>query len=223
MTPDKLAMVETDDSGTPVAGYLFKLNETTGRYILRKYTGDHFIDVYKRQGLNYETVTVTSEDQTHGHVTADCHITVRFETLDETTSGSSGSGGGGGGGSSSGSSGGSSKGITAVGTTMASGPSLPSYVVTGTWVQNAAGRWIDVYKRQLQQWLFLTVETGSLYKSLHLQKQLLRIAGIGGHPLDQKNHLVLESVSRRKSRKYCRQLWQHCNEDIAYSHPSLFV
>ena len=96
-------------------------------------------------GLSYETVTVTSEDQTHGHVTADCRVTVRFVTLDETTSGASGSGGGGGGGgggSSSGSSGGSSKGITAVGATMASGPSLPSYAVTGTWVQNAAGRWM---------------------------------------------------------------------------------
>ncbi len=95
-------------------------------------------------GICHETVTVTSEDQTHGHVSAECRVTVQFVTVDETTNGSSGSsGGGGGGGSSSGSSsGGSSKGVTASGATMASGPSLPSYVVTGTWAQNAAGRWI---------------------------------------------------------------------------------
>ncbi|MEW4411273.1 SpaA isopeptide-forming pilin-related protein [Clostridium sp. AN503] len=54
MTPDKLAMVETDDSGTPVAGYLFKLNETTGRYILRKYTGDHFMVMRQMTGGRYE-------------------------------------------------------------------------------------------------------------------------------------------------------------------------
>lgn len=93
--------------------------------------------------LFHETVTVTSEDQTHGHVTAECHVTIEFVTIDETTAGTSGSGGGGGGGgSSSGGGGGSSKGVTATGATTASGPSLPSYVVTGTWAQNAAGRWI---------------------------------------------------------------------------------
>lgn len=54
MTPGKLAMVETDDSGTPVAGYLFKLNEATDRYILRKYTGDHFMVMRQMSADRYE-------------------------------------------------------------------------------------------------------------------------------------------------------------------------
>ncbi len=54
MTPGKLAMVETDDSEVPVAGYLFKLNKATDRYILRKYTGDHFMVMRQMNSGRYE-------------------------------------------------------------------------------------------------------------------------------------------------------------------------
>lgn len=54
MTPNKLCMVETDDSGTPVAGYLFRLNEATNRYIFRKYTGDNFMVMAQLPGSRYE-------------------------------------------------------------------------------------------------------------------------------------------------------------------------
>lgn len=39
MSPKKTVLYETDDSGEVVAGYLFKVNEKTNRYVLRKYTG----------------------------------------------------------------------------------------------------------------------------------------------------------------------------------------
>lgn len=92
-----------------------------------------------------ETVTATSEDQTNGIVSASCQVVLTFVTEDETTltiprSSSGGSGGEGGGGGSSGGS--SSLGVTTSGATSASGPGLPSYVVTGTWMQNAAARWL---------------------------------------------------------------------------------
>lgn len=102
-------------------------------------------------GICRETVTATSMDQTHGHVTADCQVTIRFVTVDETTGrvgssgGSGGSSGGSGGSGSSGGSGGGGGGIgsptAAAGTPVAAGP-LPDYVVTGNWLHNAEGRWI---------------------------------------------------------------------------------
>ncbi len=107
-----------------------------------------------------ELVTAVSEDQTHGHISAGCRVRVSFVTVDETVprvstgssggaGGSGGSGGSGGGGTS-----GSSAGITAIGATRASGPSLPSYVVTGTWVQNAAGQWMfaDQERTYANEW-----------------------------------------------------------------------
>ena len=87
-----------------------------------------------------ETVTAVSEDQTHGIISASCQVTIRFETVDDTVyrvSGGSSSGGGGGGGG-----GGSSKGVTTAGAVHASGDSLPTYVVTGTWFQNGDGQWM---------------------------------------------------------------------------------
>lgn len=106
-------------------------------------------------GVCRETITAVSEDQTHGHVTAVCNVVVRFVTIDETiktSGGSSGSGGGSGGGG--GSSSGSSRGVTATGTTTAAGLSMPDYVVTGTWLQNAAGRWIftDESRTYANEW-----------------------------------------------------------------------
>jgi len=87
-----------------------------------------------------EVITAVSEDQTHGHVTADCQITVRFVTVDETTlnqtssiSGSRKSSGGGGGG-------GSSKGASS-GTSNTAAGVLPAYVVKGSWSRNAEGKW----------------------------------------------------------------------------------
>lgn len=87
-----------------------------------------------------EVVTATSQDQTHGNVTADCLVTLRYVTLDETRLWSSGGSGGGSG--SSGGGGGSSKGVTTTGATVANGLSLPEYAVTGTWMQNGSGRWM---------------------------------------------------------------------------------
>lgn len=54
MTPNKLCMVETDDSQTPVAGYLFRLNEATNRYMFRKYTGDNFMAMAQLPGNRWE-------------------------------------------------------------------------------------------------------------------------------------------------------------------------
>jgi len=83
-----------------------------------------------------ETITATSEDQTHGIVSADCNVTICFVTLDETTQGYSYSSGGSSGGSSSG---GSSTGVTPTGSRTAS--LAPVGSVTGTWIQTADGRW----------------------------------------------------------------------------------
>lgn len=85
--------------------------------------------------VHKEVVTAVSEDQTHGHLTADCEVTIRFETVDETVTGSSsgGSSGGGGGG------GGGSTGVTPSGSKKAD--SAPAGAVIGTWIQTADGRW----------------------------------------------------------------------------------
>ncbi len=120
----------------------------------------------------WETVvTATSEDQTNGHITADCKVVVHFVTEDKTylrssSGGSSGSSGGSGGssggsgsssggpGSGSGGSGsssggpgsGSSASVVAAGTASSGSDTLPAamllYAVTGTWSQNADGTWI---------------------------------------------------------------------------------
>lgn len=91
-----------------------------------------------------ETVTATSEDQTHGVVSADCHVTIRFETIDETVtsvySGSSYSGGSGSSGS--GSSGSGSSGSSSSGSSSLSGSkSGPGGGVTGTWTLGPDGFW----------------------------------------------------------------------------------
>lgn len=87
-------------------------------------------------GQATEIVTATSEDQTHGNVTAECLVTVRFVTVDETTPRSGGSSGG-----FSGGGGGSFSGLTVAGASTAAGASLPGYAVSGTWIRNAAGKW----------------------------------------------------------------------------------
>lgn len=92
-----------------------------------------------------EIVTAASEDQTHGNVTADCLVTLKFVTIDETRLWSIGGSGGSSGGSSGG---GSSRGVTAGGNRVASGQSLPEYAVTGTWMQNAAGNWMFADKER---------------------------------------------------------------------------
>ncbi len=95
-------------------------------------------------GTLEELVTAVSEDQTHGHIQAQCCVRITFVTEDETvqksTTGSSGSGGGSSG--SSGGGGGSSSGSVMAGVTAASGFVLPSYVVIGTWTQAEDGRWM---------------------------------------------------------------------------------
>ena len=108
-------------------------------------------------GILEELVTAVSEDQTHGHIQAMCRVKIAFVTVDETVPRVSAGGSGGGGGSSKGSGGGgggSSTGITSGGVTRAAGPSMPSYVVTGTWMQNAAGQWMfaDKERTYAKEW-----------------------------------------------------------------------
>lgn len=108
-------------------------------------------------GILEELVTAVSEDQTHGHIQAMCRVKIVFVTVDETVPRVSAGGSGGGGGSSKGSGGGgggSSTGITSGGVTRAAGPSMPSYVVTGTWMQNAAGQWTfaDKERAYAKEW-----------------------------------------------------------------------
>jgi len=91
-----------------------------------------------------ETVTATSEDQTHGIVSADCRVTIRFVTEDKTVirpvySSSGGSSGGSGSGLGGPGHGGSSTGVTPAGSKTAQ--SAPEGSVTGTWVQTADERW----------------------------------------------------------------------------------
>lgn len=88
-------------------------------------------------GMRQTRMIVKADDRNGNSRTAYCSVVVRFVTVDHTgytgsTGGSGGSGGGGGGGSSSG--------VTPVGTTKSTG--APTGAVTGTWVQNAAGRWL---------------------------------------------------------------------------------
>lgn len=106
-------------------------------------------------GIREEIVTAVSEDQTHGHIQAQCRVRIQFVTVDETvprvfSGGSGGSGGGGGGSKGSG----GSTGITSGGVIKAAGPSMPSYVVTGTWMQNAAGQWMfaDKERTYAKEW-----------------------------------------------------------------------
>ncbi len=112
-----------------------------------------------------EQVTATSEDRTHGVITAVCNVTIVFETVDERVGyrPSGGGDGSSGGGSSSGSSvsggpagsgaSGSPAGMTALGKSGAA-PGLPPYVVSGTWLQNDAGRWrfADQQRTYANEW-----------------------------------------------------------------------
>ena len=81
-----------------------------------------------------ETVTAASEDQTHGHIAAQCRVTVCFKTEDLTVGTASG---GYGGGSYSGSGGGASSGSGVA----LSGAGGGQSAVTGLWQQAADGRW----------------------------------------------------------------------------------
>lgn len=82
-----------------------------------------------------ETITATSEDQTHGHVMANCKITITFETIDNTYAYGYGEGGSssGGGGSGGGTLGGGKK-----------APSIPLGSVVGNWEQTLDGKWIFI-------------------------------------------------------------------------------
>ncbi len=100
-------------------------------------------------------ITATSEDQSNGHITADCRVTVHFETEDGTYLNSSGGGGssGGGSGNSSGSSGSTAggSGTSAAASTVIAGTSssgtgtsptaMMLYAVTGTWIKKENGYW----------------------------------------------------------------------------------
>lgn len=83
------------------------------------------------------TVPVTAEA---GDSKETCMVTLHLNVTDATTSGNGGSGGGGGS-SSGGSVSGGSKGVTVKGA-AASNVQIPDYVISGTWFQNAAGKWM---------------------------------------------------------------------------------
>lgn len=102
-------------------------------------------------GSGEETILVTSEDQTNGRVTAECKVRIFFETIDESmiyASGGGNSSGGGGGIS-------GSSAITAKdGIKKTIITDLPKYVVTGTWFQNASGKWLfaDETRTYANEW-----------------------------------------------------------------------
>lgn len=90
-------------------------------------------------GMRETRVIVKADDRNGNSRTAFGRVAVTFITVDNTgnwgTGGGSGSSGGSGGGG-----GGSSSGVTPAGTTR--GTTAPVGAVTGTWVQDAAGRWL---------------------------------------------------------------------------------
>ncbi len=114
---------------------------------------------------SYETViTATSEDQTNGHITAECRVTVKFVTKDETYlrySGGSGSSGGSSGGASgtsgsgTGGPGVSPSSVVSAGQSAAKSGSdsaaMLSYAVTGIWTKMEDGTWIFADKDRSYQ------------------------------------------------------------------------
>ncbi len=114
-----------------------------------------------------ETVTATSEDQTHGVISAECLVTLRFVTVDETVtsrrfgggrsyggSGGSGRSGGYGGASGSGGSGSSAK-------KRGGGPGedsrIPAGSLKGTWNMDERGRWSFEAngRRRRNEWAYI--------------------------------------------------------------------
>lgn len=87
------------------------------------------------------TTAVISASSEDGRMADQCNLTLNLKYIDNTYS-SSGGGGGGGGGSSSGGGGGSSSSGVTPGGSVSKTSKLPDYVVSGTWVQNAAGKWL---------------------------------------------------------------------------------
>lgn len=101
-------------------------------------------------GVRETSVTIKADDKNGNHQVANGTIRVNFITVDLTGAGSASGGGGSSGG---GGGGGTSTGITAIGTTKASAQ-VPGYVVTGTWLQNAAGKWLftDGFRAYVNEW-----------------------------------------------------------------------
>lgn len=131
-----------------------------------------------------EKVLAVSEDQTYGHVTAECAVTLKFVTIDETDFRHYGSGGSSSGGSSSG--GGSSGGGSSANTAFLAGPgALPSYVVKGEWNQDEKGRWTftDGKRAYAEEWAALqnpyaSPERGqSLYDWFRFDKEGFMVTG----------------------------------------------
>ena len=110
----------TDKDGNVVASWIAEAMKKT------PYTAETTVNV-----------VVTASD---GSMKDMIPVTMKFSMIDQTYSSSGSSGGGG---SSSG--GGGSRvtsGTTVSGSTAVSASTLPSYVVTGKWIQNAAGKWL---------------------------------------------------------------------------------
>ncbi|MEG1293622.1 MAG: peptidase A26 [Clostridium sp.] len=94
---------------------------------------NHPNEVLKGSGSRMAKVTVIADDMLGNRQTADCTVTIRLITDDQTVVGGLSSGYGGGG-SSGGGGGGSSKGISTAG-------GGPSGSVVGTWINTVDGRW----------------------------------------------------------------------------------
>lgn len=114
--------------------------DANGKYVM---TNSEFIKAamnnYNGGYTNTAKVVINAASE-DGRMSDQCNVTVKLKYVNNTYS-SSGGGGGGGGSSSGGGGGSSSSGVTPSGT-KTSKTTLPSYVVSGTWVQDNTGKWL---------------------------------------------------------------------------------
>lgn len=113
--------------------------DANGNYVL---TNSDFIKgaINNVNGHTNATTVVINAASADGRMSDQCNVTLNLKYVDNTYTSSSG-GGGGGGGSHGGGGGGSSSGVTPSGT-KTSTATLPSYVVTGTWVKDNNDKWL---------------------------------------------------------------------------------
>ena len=114
--------------------------DANGKYVI---TNSEFIKAamnnYNGGYTNTAKVVINAASE-DGRMSDQCNVTIKLKYVNNTYS-SRGGGGGGGGSSSGGGGGSSSSGVTPSGT-KTSNTTLPSYVVSGTWVQDNTGKWL---------------------------------------------------------------------------------
>lgn len=107
--------------------------------------------VLNGSGQKQTIVSVIADDKLGNRNTAACHVTIVFNTVDTTWLRKPSTGGGGGGSSSGG---GGSSGVTPGGAVK--GNTAPAGSVTGSWVQNAAGKWLfSTDRTYVNEWAFI--------------------------------------------------------------------